>query len=202
MIEVVVAWLDERAQGVGAMAAWLSEAERQRASRLRFERDRRRFIAARSRLRELLAERVGTRPEALELASGRNGKPQLGPRFAHTGWRFNASHCDEVALYAFSRETDVGIDIEAIRPIAEADDIAARFFSPRERRDYLALAPDDRPRGFFRCWTRKEALVKALGEGLSLPLERLDASAAPGGWRLESFSPLPGFIAALAARRA
>jgi 4'-phosphopantetheinyl transferase len=87
MIEVVVARLDERAQRVRAMAAGLSEAERQKASRLRFERDRRRFIVARARLRELLAARLGTRPEALELASGRNGKPQLEPRFAHTGWR-------------------------------------------------------------------------------------------------------------------
>jgi 4'-phosphopantetheinyl transferase len=200
MIEVVTARLDERAQAVRAMAAWLSEAERQRASRLRFERDRRRFIVARSRLRELLAERLGTRPQALELGCGRNGKPELGPRFAHTGWRFNASHCDEVALYAFARGSEVGIDIEAIRPLAEADDIAARFFAPRERRAYLALAREDRPRGFFRCWTRKEAFVKALGEGLAMPLERLDVSAAPGGWRLESFSPLPGFIAALASR--
>jgi 4'-phosphopantetheinyl transferase len=200
MIELVVARLDERAQAARAMAAWLSEAERHKASRLRFERDRRRFIVARARLRELLAARLGTRPQALELVCGTNGKPQLGPRFAHTGWRFNASHCDEIALYAFSPASDVGIDIEAIRPVAEADAIAEQSFSPLERSTYVALERADRPLGFLRLWTRKEALAKALGEGLALPLERLDAAAPPRGWRLESFSPLPGFIAALAAQ--
>ena len=201
MIEVVVARLDEGAEALRAMWAWLCDAERQRALRLRLDRDRRRFVVARARLRRLLAERLGVRPQALELVSGANGKPALGPRLAASGWRFNAAHCEELALYAFARGREVGIDVEAIHPVAEADAIAASVFSAAERSAYLALAPGDRALGFLRLWTRKEALAKALGAGLSLPLERLDATRAPGGWRLESFSPLPGFIAALAAQQ-
>lgn len=216
-IEVVVTRLDPSPEAVRALRAWLSGAERQRARRFRFDRDRRRFIVARARLRQLLAARCRTRPEAIEFVYGKNGKPALAPRFADTGWRFNVSHCDDVAVYAFSTGREIGIDVEAIRAVREADDIAARFFSRRENEAYLALAPGDKPLGFFNCWTRKEAFVKALGDGLSLPLDKFDVSLAPGepakllraeralgdgsGWRLDSFSPLPGFIAALASHR-
>jgi 4'-phosphopantetheinyl transferase len=148
-------------------------------------------------LRELLAVRLDVKPEAIELAYGKNGKPGLAQRFADTDWRFNVSRCGDVAVYAFSRRRDVGIDVEAIRPVREADAIAARFFSRREYAAYSALGPRDRPLGFLQCWTRREALAKALGNGLSMPIEELDVLRAPG-WRLHSFSPLPGFIAALA----
>jgi 4'-phosphopantetheinyl transferase len=197
MTEVAVAWLHAGPEEVRSLRARLSDAEWQRAERFRFERDRRRFIVARARLRELLAARLDATPEAVEFAYGKNGKPGLAQRYADSGWRFNVAHCDDVAVYAFSREGDVGIDIEAIRAIGEADAIAARFFSRREYAAYAALAPRDRPVGFLECWTRKEAVVKALGEGLSMPLDEFDVSRAPG-WSLHSFSPLPGFIAALA----
>lgn len=200
-IEVVVARLDPRPEAVRALRAWLSDSERQRARRFRFDRDRRRFIVARARLRQLLAARLRTRPEAIEFVYGKHGKPALAPRFADTGWRFNVSHCNEVAVYAFSRGGEIGIDVEAIRAVREADGIAARFFSRRENEAYLALAPRDKPLGFFNCWTRKEAFVKALGDGLSMPLDQFDVSLAPAGWRLHSFFPLPGFIAALASHR-
>jgi 4'-phosphopantetheinyl transferase len=195
MIEIVVARLDEPTEAIAALSGSLSEEEARRAAGLRLERDRRRFIVARARLRQLLAARLGVWPEAVEFVYGKNGKPALGQRFMDTGWRFNVSHCDDVAVYAFSRRRDVGIDVEALRPIREADAIAARFFSRCEREAYLALAPQDRPLGFLSCWTRKEAVVKALGNGLCMPLDRLDDAC---GWRLHSFSPLPGFIAAVA----
>lgn len=197
MTEVVMARLNAGPEEVRSLRARLSDAERQRAGRFRFERDRRRFIVARARLRELLAARLGVRPEAVELVYGKNGKPGLAQRYADSGWRFNVSHCDDVAVYAFSRSSDVGIDVEAIRAVSEADAIAARFFSRREHEAYSALSPRDKPLGFLNCWTRKEAVVKALGDGLSMPLDELDVSRAPG-WSLHSFSPLPGFIAALA----
>jgi 4'-phosphopantetheinyl transferase len=197
MTEVVMARLDAGPEEVRSLRARLSDAERQRAGRFRYERDRRRFIVARARLRELLAARLDVKPQAIELAYGKNGKPGLAQRYADSGWRFNVAHCDDVAVYAFSRDSDVGIDIEAIRAIPEADDIAARFFSRREYAAYSALAPRDRPLGFLQCWTRKEALAKALGDGLSMPLDEFDVSRA-SGWRLQSFSPLPGFVAALA----
>lgn len=191
--EVAVTRLDASPDEVRSLRALLCAAEKQRAERLRFERDRRRFVVARARLRQQLAARIGIRPKDVELAYGKNGKPSL----KHNGWHFNVSHCDDVALFAFSKESEIGVDLEAIRPIRDADAIAAQFFSPRENQAYAALAPHDKPLGFLHCWTRKEALVKGIGEGLSLPLERFDVAHAPG-WRLHSFFPLPGFIAAVA----
>jgi 4'-phosphopantetheinyl transferase len=197
MTEVVVAGLHAGPEEVCTLRARLCGDERRRADRFRFDRDRRRFIVARARLRELLAARLDVTPEAIEFAYGKNGKPGLAQRYADSGWRFNVAHCDDVAVYAFSRDSDIGVDMEAIRPVREADAIAALFFSRREYAAYSALAQRDRPLGFLECWTRKEAVVKALGDGLSMPLDEFDASRAPG-WSLHNFSPLPGFIAAVA----
>jgi 4'-phosphopantetheinyl transferase len=194
-IEVLVTRLDAQPEAVHALAATLSDAERQRAARFRFVRDRRRFIVARARLRELLAARLGVRPESIELAYGRYGKPELAGRFAGAGWRFNISHCEDVALHALCAGGEVGTDVEAIRPVREADRIAAGYFSCRENAAYRALPALDKPLGFLRCWTRKEAFVKALGGGLSSRLAQLDVSESS---LVESFAPLPGFIAAVA----
>jgi 4'-phosphopantetheinyl transferase len=194
MTEIVVARLDAGAEETRSLESCLSDAERERAARFRFERDRRRFIVARARLREELAARLGVRPEAVRFAYGDNGKPRL----ADHALQFSVSHCDDVALFAFSKTAEVGVDIEAIRPVREADAIAVQFFSPLEHAGYAALAPRDRLLGFFRVWTRKEAYVKALGVGFSMALERFDLSVAPRGWHVHSFFPLPGFIASLA----
>jgi 4'-phosphopantetheinyl transferase len=214
-VEVVVAGLDIGPQAVRAAAALLSEAELRRAGRFAFERDRRRYTVARARLRQLLAQRLASPPQAIELAYGRQGKPALAARHPGPDLRFNVSHCDDLAVYAFAWGREVGIDVEAVRPLCDAADIAARFFSRRESEAYHALEPGDRPLGFFNCWTRKEAFIKALGEGLSHPLERFDVSLAPGeparllsvadtpgeacGWQLRSFCPAPGFVAAVVA---
>lgn len=185
----MIARLNASSDEVCALQASLSAAERHRAGRFRFERHRRRFIVARGRLRQLLAARLGLQPEEVKLAYGKNGKPQL----LNPDLYFSVSHSDNVALFAFSRASEIGVDVEAIRPIREADTIAAQFFSPLER----LVCEREKPLGFLRCWTRKEALVKAIGEGLSIPLERFDIAHAPG-WRLHSFFPLPGFIGAVA----
>ncbi len=210
-VEIVVARLGGEDEATAARL--LSDAERRRASRFAFDRDRRRFVRARARLRELLGARLGVRPETVELAYGACGKPALARPFADSGLRFNLSHRDDVAVYALSREGEVGIDVEAVRMIDDADGIAASVFSRRENEAYQALEPPDRPLGFFNCWTRKEAFVKAVGDGLSHPLGGFDVSLAPGdparilrvdetpgdgcGWRMESFSPAPGFVAAV-----
>jgi 4'-phosphopantetheinyl transferase len=191
--EVVVARLDAPA---GDLRACLSKAELERAGRFRFEHLRRRFIVARARLRQLLGARLGLAPAAVELASGADGKPLL----AQGGLRFSCSHSGEVALFGFS-PVEIGVDIEALRPVAEADAIAEQVFSPREQDAYASLAARDKPLAFLNCWTRKEALAKAIGGGLTLPRERLDTSHTPGWW-LHSFFPLPGFIAAVACYRA
>ena len=212
-IDVVVTRSVVEPEVARAAAALLSDAERQRASRFLFDRDRDRFIVGRARLRQLLAARLGTRPESVELVYGAHGKPALARRFADADLHFNVSHCDDVTLYAFSCGREIGVDVEAVRVIREADDIAGRFFSHRENQAYRALERRDRPLGFFQCWTRKEAFIKALGDGLSYPLDRFDVSLTPGepaeilrveamsgdccGWRMESLSPAPGFVAAV-----
>ena len=197
-VQVVVARLDPGPHQARAAALSLSQAERSRAARFRFECDRRRFIVARARLRELLAERLAVPPGSIEFTYGREGKPSLAERFARSGWRFNLSHCGELAVYAFSRAGEVGIDVEPVHVIAEADAIAERFFAPDERLAYKTSNPGERTMSFLRIWTRKESLAKGLGAGLAVPLEALDASAPPRGWSIESFSPEPGFIGALA----
>jgi 4'-phosphopantetheinyl transferase len=215
-IEVVVARLSAGRDDVGLATESLSDGERQRASRFAFERGRRRFIVGRARLRHLLGARLGVPPQAVEFECGAHGKPALARRFADAHLRFNLSHSDELAVYAFSRGGEIGIDVEAIRPLADPAAIAAHFFSRREHAAYRALDPRDRPLGFFQCWTRKEAFIKALGDGLTHPLDSFDVSLAPGepaellhietpregdyrGWRMESFFPAPGFIAAVVA---
>ena len=172
-VDVVTARLDPPPAAVRECWLRLSADEQDRASRFRFERDRRRFTVARARLRQLLAERLGSTPELIRLAYGAHGKPVLAGRFASSGWHFNLSRREELALSAFSRGGEVGVDVEAVHPLPS----------------YLKAAD---PLAFFRYWTRKEALAKGLGMGLSAEVE------PPPGWRLHSFSPQPGFIAALA----
>jgi 4'-phosphopantetheinyl transferase len=144
---------------------------------------------------------------------GERGKPALARGYAGSDLRFNVSHSDDVAVYAFSSGHEIGVDVEAVRAMPDGDDIAARFFSRCENETYLALNARDRPLGFFNCWTRKEAFIKALGDGLYHPLDSFDVSLAPGeparirrvestsgddcGWRMESFSPAPGFVGAV-----
>jgi 4'-phosphopantetheinyl transferase len=212
-IDVVVARLKLSTEEIDVLAALLSDPERQRAKRFVFDRDRNRFIVARARLRELLACRLGMAPQAIELQHGTHGKPALAPGSSSRELRFNVSHSEDVAVYAFVSGREIGIDVEAVRVIRDADDLAARFFSRRENEAYRALDRGDKPLGFFNCWTRKEAFVKALGNGLSYPLDSFDVSLAPGepatilrvenipgdecGWNLSSFSPGPGFVAAV-----
>jgi 4'-phosphopantetheinyl transferase len=217
-VEVVATRLDAAPEAVGELHGLLSDQEKRRASRMALGRDRRRFIVARGRLRQLLGARLGVRPESVELVYGAHGKPALAPRFADADLRFNVSHCDDVAAYVLAfgggrGGREIGIDIEAVRVMNDADDLAARFFSDGERAAYRALEPPERPLGFFNCWTRKEAFIKALGDGLGYPLDRFDVSLTPGeearilrvghvsgngcGWRMLTFSPAPGFVGAV-----
>jgi len=212
-IDVVVMPLMGAPEVVRASAAVLSDAERHRARRFVFDRDSRRFVVARARLRELLAERLGVRAHQVEFEYGAHGKPALSRRFADSDLHFSVSHCDDLAAYAFSSGHAIGIDVEAVRVMADADDLAARCFSRREHATYRTLKPPDKPLGFFNCWTRKEAFVKALGGGLSIPLDRFDVTLAPEepaevlrvestpgdcGWRLDSSCPAAGYVAAIA----
>lgn len=189
--EVVLARLDASPNELRALEACLSPDEVRRADRFFFQRHRRRYVVARARLRQLLGERLGLAPQEIALVYGANGKPRL----ADEAMRFSVSHSGEIALFAFSKAREVGVDIEALRPIDSADAIAAHILSQRERRAYAAAR--DKVAAFLRFWTRKEALAKAIGDGLTIAPEKLDPSRAPG-WRVHSFSPLRGFIAAVA----
>lgn len=217
-VEVVVARLDLEANELNMLAGFLRKEERHRANRFHYERDRRHFIVARGRLRQLLAARLNINPGSVELACGNHGKPLLARGPAAMDWRFNVSRSRALVLFAFCRGREVGIDVEAVLPVHEADAVAAHFFSRNELADYRALDSRDRETGFFNCWTRKEAFVKALGEGLRYPLGDFDVSLAPAaaakilrvgdapgencGWCLRSFSPVPGYVAAVVVERA
>jgi len=170
--------LDQSACCVGRLADLLSPDERTRAERFYFERDRARFIAGRGLLRTILAFYSGADPRRLEFRYGPRGKPSLAPGFGDL--RFNLSHARGRALYAIARGREIGVDIEEVRPMPDAEKIAERFFSRREYQVFRALPASARPRAFFDCWTRKEAFIKALGDGLAYPLDRFDVSLSPG----------------------
>ena len=216
-MEIVMSRLNSDAESVGELHGCLSDEERQRASRFAFDLDRRRFIVARARLRQLLAARLDLQPGSVELRYGARGKPALARRGTAPDLRFNVSHADDIAVYAFSIGREIGIDIEAVREMKCADEITAKCFSKREREMYFSLDPRDRAEGFFNCWTRKEAFIKALGDGFYHALDRFDVSLTPGeparilrmddtpgddcGWRLDSFCPAPGYVAAVVTER-
>jgi 4'-phosphopantetheinyl transferase len=209
-VHVWCARLDDAAAADKARAI-LSVDERERADRFHFERDRRRFTNARATLRVLLGRYLGMPPCDVIFGYGEYGKPALGGG-REGSLRFNVSHSGELALFAIARTVEVGVDIEALRDLPDAEEIATRFFSPREVQRLLSCAPAARHAAFFRCWTRKEAYLKALGSGLARPLDEFDVTFAPGEtpslsvpgnqresdrWQLHDLAAADGYAAAL-----
>jgi 4'-phosphopantetheinyl transferase len=143
--------------------ALLSSNELQRAGRFVFERDRRRYLAARCALRERLSWHTGVAPDRLRIAEDEHGKPFLTDV---ADCRFNVSHSEDVALVAISGVGEIGVDIEMLRPIPDAEQLAQSHFLPAELGEFLKLEGSARDAAFLRCWTRKEACLKALGTGL------------------------------------
>jgi 4'-phosphopantetheinyl transferase len=157
----------------------LSADELQRSRRFRFPRDCRRFAIGRAMLRMLLASYLEDEPAKLSFHYSDHGKPSLAGAHESSRLRFNLSHSGNVAIFAFVLDRNVGVDIECVRTDIEVDVVAQRFFSPYERLALAALPASEKYLGFFNCWTRKEAFVKAVGQGLSLPLENFDVSLTP-----------------------
>lgn len=188
----------------------LGPAERERAGRFRFARDRNEFVAAHASLRRILGRYLHQQPEQLRFVVGPFGKPAL----VRTGGRdiqFNMSGSRGLAMYAFGSSTHVGVDVEFIRGDLVDSVVAKRSFSSREYSQFCAFPEAQRVAAFFRFWTRKEAYVKATGKGLSLPLDQFEVSldtpevqtwiggeSAISDWRVYEIVPRPGYIAATA----
>jgi 4'-phosphopantetheinyl transferase len=174
------ACLEQDEATLGKLSELLSEDELLRAGRFHFRRDREHFVAARGALRNILGRYVAVAPQALTFSYGPYGKPMLCGEAGDLRLRFNVSHSRGVALCALTRGREIGVDVEFVREDFAGFDIAARFFSAREVSALRALPPDERTCAFFDCWTRKEAYIKARGEGLSHPLHSFAVSLAPG----------------------
>jgi 4'-phosphopantetheinyl transferase len=178
----------------------LADQERERARRFIFERDRDRHIAARGILRDLLGKYLQCAPRSIEFAYGPYGKPAITGAASRSGICFNLSHSHGLAVAAIGREQEVGIDVELIRAEFASEAIAKRYFSAKEIDELSRLPAELRTEGFFLCWTRKEAYIKAKGDGLQIPLDSFDVSLSPGSpatlssddeprWGIESFVP-------------
>lgn len=215
-VEVWTVPLDPPPAAVERLAALLSPDERRRAERFHFERHRRRFAVGRGALRSLLAGYLGTPPEAVRFDYGPKGKPFLaaGPDGERPRLCFNLSNSEELALVAFARGAELGADLERLRPMPDGLQIAERFFSAAERQVLAAQPAEERDRAFFRCWTRKEAYLKAVGDGITVRLDAFDVTLAAGeaprmlsidgdpdrgaAWSLVHVEPAPGYLGALA----
>jgi 4'-phosphopantetheinyl transferase len=185
----------------------LTDEELERAGRFRTRVLRERFILGRGILRAALAQPLATAPSAVAFTYGDQGKPFVDN---DRGLQFNLSHSDEQALFAISFERELGIDIERIRSLSNMEEIALRFFCVEEYNNLMDLHSElTRTAAFFRCWTSKEAYIKAIGGGLSLPLNSFRVTLLPdeppllvtsepkGGWALRDISPGFGYSAAL-----
>jgi 4'-phosphopantetheinyl transferase len=172
--------LDPPAAQVERLGRFLAADEWARANRFRFEKHRRQYVVGRGALRVLLAAYLGIRPEGVQFSYGPRGKPFLAPSLGGTGLQFNLSNSDELALVGFVLGSEIGVDVEYLRPMPDCEQIAERFFSHSEREVLRGIAAARKEETFFNCWTRKEAYLKAVGEGLAAPLDSFDVTLAPG----------------------
>jgi 4'-phosphopantetheinyl transferase len=163
-------WVDDAREP--GDAAILDDEERARSERFRFDRDRRRFIARRAFLRRVLARYAGLDPARLQYRTSANGKPELAT--PGIGLGFSASHADGLAVVAVAPRGVVGVDVERVRPIPDALELARHLWTDAEYRHLVSITAPLRSAAFLRIWTRKEAYVKLLGNGLSLPLDSFD----------------------------
>jgi 4'-phosphopantetheinyl transferase len=165
----------------------------------------------------ILGRYIGVDPKELRFIHGKHGKPTLDCLTANGSIQFNMSHSEGLALFGFARDHEIGVDIEFIRDIPEMDRIAEQFFSNKESGVFRSLPESKKKEAFFNCWTRKEAFIKAIGDGLYQPLDMFEVSLRPGEparllsidgdsrrasrWLIQDIKPAPGFTAAFAVQR-
>ncbi|NEO33994.1 MAG: 4'-phosphopantetheinyl transferase superfamily protein [Symploca sp. SIO3C6] len=203
------------------LAQTLSTDEQQRAARFHFEKHRQHFIVGRGMLRTILGHYLNLKPNQLEFSYSSRGKPTLANTDTNQGLYFNLSHSNELALYAVMPASSIesaqenyslGIDLEYMRPMPEVEKLAQRFFCPRESTLISSLSPALQQEAFFKGWTRKEAYLKATGDGLA-GLEQVEVSLNPGEpaallsikgnqeaachWSMYDLIPAPSYAAAL-----
>jgi 4'-phosphopantetheinyl transferase len=210
---VITVWrirLDRSAALSAERLRWLSAAEQERAARFRFPRDAARWRVAHVALRDVLGRAIGCAPSAVPLEADAQGKPRIvgGPEF-------NLSHSGDVALVAVGGDEPLGVDVELVRPVPELRGIAESHFASEEREALFQVDERERTEAFYRCWTRKEAFVKATGSGVGpalarfavsigaspVQLLRADAEPAVGQWTLLDLELSLPYIGALAVRR-
>jgi 4'-phosphopantetheinyl transferase len=203
--------LDPPPATAAALGRLLSPDEQARAARFRFDEHRRRYAVGRGALRTLLGAYLGERPERLVFGYGPRGKPEL-PAAPELG--FNLSNSEELALVGFLRGREIGVDVEYLKPMPDLAQIAERFFCAAETAKLLALPPEVHREAFFNCWTRKEAYLKAVGEGLAAPLDSFEVTLAPDeparmlalrgdrtaaeSWSYHHLRPAPDYLGAVA----
>jgi 4'-phosphopantetheinyl transferase len=204
--------LNPQSPHVDALRECLSEDERERAARFHFEKNRNEYILSRGSLRQFLAAYLKIPPQEVRFGYTRHSKPFLAD--ASQRVTFNISHTDGLVAFAFTLNHAVGIDVEAVRSNIKTEQIAERFFSVAERQALRDCAPEQRHPAFYRCWTRKEAYIKARGEGLSHPLAQFDVAldehpervllatrpdpAEIKRWLMQPFTVPQGYAAAVA----
>lgn len=157
----------------------LSPEEQAKAKRYRFPELQKHYIVGRGVLRELLGKYLNVPGASLEFSYGPQGKPMLAGAFEGHGIRFNVSHSGELALYAVTVGREVGVDVEYMKDLEEAESIAEHFFSPREVEKLMSLPKEQRHEAFFNCWSRKEAFIKVTGKGVSYGLDKFAVTLAP-----------------------
>jgi 4'-phosphopantetheinyl transferase len=192
--------------------ALLSSEELERASRYRFPGDQKRYILRRGILRELIGRYLNSPATSARFTANEFGKPALAEGF-NSRLKFNLSVSEDVALIALTEGREIGVDIERVRQDFEVERIARRFFSIYEQTQLHKASFHQKIEAFFNCWTRKEAYVKAHGQGLTLPLDQFDVSLLPSEparllatrhapaeiqrWSMQHLSPIPGYVGAL-----
>jgi 4'-phosphopantetheinyl transferase len=194
--------------------ALISSAERAKAERFRFSKDRNHYIIRHGILRLILGRYLKRHPSAIDFCYGPFGKPEIQHDAARNRLNFNASHSGDLAIYAVTRAFSIGVDVEYLRPVPNFEEIASQFFSPREAATLLAVPTESRIERFFAYWTGKESFLKATGEGIGGGLAKVEVTLTPGEeaeilsiagqlptrteWKVRSFSPARGYLAAIA----